>query len=204
VARCLNNLATVVAARGRLAEAEDLFREAIAIKRRTLGSDHPEVANSLSGLASALLGQGKLAEAETSVREALAITKNSSETDAPVLADAFANLAQILVLERQFVEAENLARQCRVIREKRLLDQWPTFDAQSLLGATLLGQKNYAAAEPPLVSSYQGLKQRAAQIPGTEKHRLKETLQCLVRLYEATGKADEAAKWKQELATQDR
>jgi hypothetical protein len=71
--------------------------------------------------------------------------------------------------------------------------------AKSLLGGALLGQKQYAAAEPLLKEGYEGLKQRAAKIPPANKVRLIEALERLVRLFVATGKNDEAAKWRTEL-----
>ena len=44
------------------------------------------------------------------------------------------------------------------------------------------------------------MKQRENQIPPAAKPRLKETLQCLVQLYDVTDHADRAAEWKQKLA----
>lgn len=44
------------------------------------------------------------------------------------------------------------------------------------------------------------MKPREARIPAVGKPRLKETLQRLVQLYEATGRPDQAAEWKQKLA----
>ena len=57
----------------------------------------------------------------------------------------------------------------------------------------------YAEAEPLLLSGYEGMKQRVNQIPAIGKPRLKEALQRLVQLYDATGRADKAADWKQKL-----
>jgi hypothetical protein len=42
------------------------------------------------------------------------------------------------------------------------------------------------------------MKEREERIPAPEKRRLKEALQRVVKLYEATGKPEEAAKWKRE------
>jgi hypothetical protein len=48
--------------------------------------------------------------------------------------------------------------------------------------------------------SYEGLKRREAAIPSPFRAaHLKEALERLVRLYEATGKKDEAAKWRNKL-----
>jgi len=68
-----------------------------------------------------------------------------------------------------------------------------------MVGGSLLGQKKYAEAEPLLLSGYEGMAQRADKIPAAGKPHLKKTLQCLVQLYEATGRLDQAAKWKTEV-----
>jgi hypothetical protein len=70
----------------------------------------------------------------------------------------------------------------------------------SMLGGALLGQKNYAVAEPLLLKGYQGMKQREKTIPPrVRKIRLKEAIERLLRLYEALEKKDDAAKWRKEL-----
>ena len=50
--------------KGKYAEAEPLFRKALAIRLKALGEDHPDTARSYNNLAATLLRQGKYAEAE--------------------------------------------------------------------------------------------------------------------------------------------
>lgn len=75
------------------------------------------------------------------------------------------------------------------------------FHTRSLLGGTLLAQAKPAEAEPLLLQGYEGLKQRAATIPGANQARLTEALERLVQLAEATGRPAEAVKWRKELDT---
>ena len=58
-------------------------------------------------------------------------------------------------------------RECLLIREKTEPDAWTTFHTKSLLGGSLLGQKNLPpdAAEPLLLAGYEGMKAREAKIP---------------------------------------
>jgi hypothetical protein len=87
-------------------------------------------------------------------------------------------------------------------RSPELADQpktWTTFNAKALLGAALLGQNKYAEAEPLLLGGYQGMKQLEAAIPPKVRFRLTETLQRLVWHYQATQRAEQAARWRQEL-----
>ena len=68
-------------------------------------------------------------------------------------------------------------------------------DATSLAASTRL-----ADAEPLLLRGFDGLKKRAGSIPPNLRGpRLTAAAERLVRYYEATGKPDEAAKWKKEL-----
>jgi hypothetical protein len=74
-----------------------------------------------------------------------------------------------------------------------------TFDTRSQLGGSLLGQGEFAQAEPLIVSGYEGLKARAGKIPATGRPRLAEAAERVVRLYEAWGKPEQAAAWKARL-----
>ena len=62
-------------------------------------------------------------------------------------------------------QAETLLRQALAILDKKSPEEWQNFEARSLLGASLLGQKKYAEAEPFLLQGYEGMKAREAKIP---------------------------------------
>ena len=64
VATALNNLAGLLRATNRLAEAEPLYRRALAIDEASYGPDHPTVATALNNLAELLRATNRLAEAE--------------------------------------------------------------------------------------------------------------------------------------------
>ena len=87
-------------------------------------------------------------------------------------------------------------RDCLKVRAQKQPDDWTTFNTRSMLGGSLLGQKQYAEAEPLLLEGYQGMKQREQHIPKPGKPRLSEALDRLIELYDAWGKKDEAAKWR--------
>jgi len=112
---------------------------------------------------------------------------------------ALARSVSALLAQRKFAEAEPLARECLALREKQIPDDWLTFNARSMLGGSLLGQKKYAEAEPLLLSGYEGMKQREDKIPAVGKVRVKENLERLVQLYEATGQSEKGAEWNKKL-----
>ena len=199
VAASLNNLAYVLAQQGKWVEAETMHREALAMFRKLLGNEHPYVATSLNNSAIVFAQQGKWAEAETMHREALAMRRKLLGNKHPDVAEVLAELTAILLAEEKYAEAEPLARECLDIREKILPQNWATFNVRSLLGGALLGQQKYADAEPLLLSGYEGMQQLADTIPFASKKLLKDSLQRLVQLYEATGQDDKARQSKEKL-----
>lgn len=105
----------------------------------------------------------------------------------------------LLKLEK-WSEAEPLIRESLDIREKLQPNDWSTFNAKSMLGGALLGQKKYTEAEPLLVQGYEGMKQNLKTIPELGKDRFKEALDRLINLYAATNKSSELEKWQIERA----
>jgi hypothetical protein len=87
------------------------------------------------------------------------------------------------------------------IRTKAEPDGWGTFNAMSLLGGSLLEQTKYADAAPLLADGYRGLKERESRLPPEVRQlRLREALDRLVRLAEATDRPAETTKWRAEYA----
>ena len=84
----LNNLAALLQATNRLAEAEPLMRRALAIDEESFGPGHPKVARDLNNLAQLLQATNRLAEAEPLMRRALAIDEESFGPDHPDVATA--------------------------------------------------------------------------------------------------------------------
>jgi hypothetical protein len=114
--------------------------------------------------------------------------------------DALAERGQFLLGYQQWAGAERKFREYLAVREKDRPDAVSTFNAQSMLGGALLGQKKYAEAEPLLLKGYAGLKAREQAIPPLDRQYLAEALDRLVELYTATGKPDEVMKYRAELA----
>src|SRR5262249_19859183 len=73
---------------------------------------------------------------------------------------------------------------------------WKRFDAVSMLGGALLGQMKYADAELLLLEGYDGMKQREKAVSPRRKGLITEAAVRLLQFYDATGKKDDAAKWR--------
>ena len=63
-ATSLNNLALLYEAQGSYAQAEPLYKRALAIREKVLGPEHPDTAQSLNNLAGLYDSQGSYAQAE--------------------------------------------------------------------------------------------------------------------------------------------
>ena len=167
--------------------------------RKLLGDKHPSVARGLHNLAVILQRQGKLDAAEAMLREALAKRRELLGNEHPDVATSLEQLAEVLREEAKLDEVETLLRECLTIREKKLPDGWPTFSARSALGENLMARKQYAEAEPLLISGYNGLREREAKIPAANKPRLEKAAERLLWFYEETAQPDKAAEWRKRL-----
>ena len=167
---------------------------------RRLGNEDSFLATALNRLGDILRDEEKLDEARQMVSEALAVRRKLLGNDHVDVADSLASFVCILERQGRIGETEPLCRECLAIREKKTPDHWRLFEARSLLGASLTGQRKFADAEPLLLSAYQSLKQPEDKLPTTVRPRLRAAIQRLAQLYEETGRPERAAEWKQKLA----
>ena len=79
----LNNLAELYASQGRYAEAEPLYKRALAIREKALGPDHPDVGDLAEQPGALYTTQGRYAEAEPLYKRALAIREKALGPDHP-------------------------------------------------------------------------------------------------------------------------
>ena len=93
-------------------------------------------------------------------------------------------------------QSESLAREAMETDSKIQPDNWQRFRAESLLGASLAGQKKYAEAEPLLLEGYQGMMTRKDRIAVPDRYHLDRAREWIVQLYQAWGKPGKAAEWR--------
>ena len=72
----------------------------------------------------------------------------------------------------KFTESEPLAREALELDRKKQPDNWQSFRVESLLGASLAGEKKYAEAEPLLLEGYQGMLARKDRIAAQDRYHL--------------------------------
>jgi eukaryotic-like serine/threonine-protein kinase len=106
------------------------------------------------------------------------------------------DLALALISEGKFAESETLAREAIDTDRKKRLDDWQSFRAESLLGASLAGQTKYLEAEPLLLEGYRGMESRKDKIMIPDWYHLGRAREWIAQLYRAWGKPEKAAEWK--------
>ncbi len=188
-----DSLADAYEKAGRIEEALHQREESLRVRRKLAAwSNDFSVGYALRQAAQLYDQMQDYTRAEPLWRESLPFFKDHED----VLSFAQESLGRCLLRAGKSADAEPVLRQCLATRGKMEPDNWTTFDTKSLLGAALLGQKKYADAEPLLLAGYEGMKQHEKTIPPGGKDRVPGAADRLVDLYDATGKKDEAAKWR--------
>jgi tetratricopeptide (TPR) repeat protein len=149
-ARLMSQLGLLLGAKALFAEAEPLYRRALAIAERSYGADHPNVATCLNNLAGLLRGTNRPSEAEPLYRRALAIDEKSYGPDHPEVATDLNNLAELLRTTDRLSEAEPLYRRALAIDEKRYGPDYPEVATDLNNLAVLLEATNRRSEAEPL------------------------------------------------------
>ena len=116
--------------------------------------------------------------------------------DHPDTLDTMADLVLTYQAQGKFASSEALAREAVEGDRRKRPDNWQRFRAESLLGASLAGQKKYAEAEPLLLEGYRGMLARKDRMDVPDRYHLDRAHESLVQLYQAWGKPGKAAEWK--------
>jgi tetratricopeptide (TPR) repeat protein len=151
----------------------------------------------MSNLATAYQAAGRTTDALPLFEETLRCRRATRGPEHPQTLRSLNHLARAYLAGHPAL-AEPLLREALAVRERKSPDDWSTFETQSLLGDSLLGQKRYADAEPYLLRGYEGLKARAARIPAPSRKALPEAIDRIIRLYEAWGRPAQVQEWRKE------
>lgn len=94
--------------RGDFAGALQFYKQALALKERELGPDHPDVAISVAGIGSTLFELGRLPEALQEFERALAISSTYGDPDGHFVAATLGNKGEVLRMMGRNNEAKAL------------------------------------------------------------------------------------------------
>ena len=94
-----------------------------------------------------------------------------------------------------FAQSETLARGALDADRKVRPDDWRRYRSESLLGASLEGEKKYAEAEPLLLEGYAGMLARKDVMGAPNQYQLNLAKQWIVDLYRSWGKPEKVSEW---------
>ena len=109
-------MASLYQSQARHAEAESLSKRALAIREKSLGPEHPDVANSLNIIANIYLPQARYTEAEPLYKRALAIQEKTLGPEHQDVTKTLNNLVNLFASQQRYAEALPYVR--RVIDSK--------------------------------------------------------------------------------------
>jgi CHAT domain-containing protein/Tfp pilus assembly protein PilF len=128
---------------GKYKQAEQLYRQALAMDQKRVGPVHLDVAASLNNLAYVLYREGEYAQAEQLYRQALAMNQKLLGVEHLAVATNLNNLGEVLLNEGKDEQAAGLLGQSLKIRKKLLGAEHPDV-AQSLCNlAAALGHMGH-------------------------------------------------------------
>jgi tetratricopeptide (TPR) repeat protein len=135
----------------RYAEAEKADRQALGIKRKVLGEEHPDTAASYNNLAGNLNAQAKYAQAQPLYEKALAIRRQALGDGHPDTAQSYNNVAFNLKAQGKYAQAQPLYEKALAIRRQALGENHPdTAISYNNVALNLNAQGKYAQAQPLL------------------------------------------------------
>jgi hypothetical protein len=136
--------------------------------------------------------------AVTYAAQALAGRRRALGTEHPDTVTSEVDLALAYVSQGQFTQSEPLAREAETTERTKRPNGWLRFWAEGLAGESLAGEKHYAEAEPLLLDGYRGMLERKDRISVPDQRHLASAHEWIVKIYEAWGKPQKAAEWRQQ------
>lgn len=195
----MNNLAMIYKDAGKLDLAVPLFQETVDQLKTTLGPDHSNTLGAVGNLAHAYMLAGRPAAAEPLL--VVWLDKQRPRLPAGSLQIPF-NLNQLgecRILLKKYAPAEEPLRDSLAHCLKNHPGDFLRFEAESLLGAALAGQKRYAEAEPLLVKSATTLVAGYARMQPSDQRLAQLAVQRVIDLYDDWNRLDAAVTWRNTL-----
>ena len=198
----LNSIGFALIYTGNYAKAETLLRQALVLREKAPGPEHPDVAVSLTHLALLYDAQGRYADAEPRFQRALAVFEKVFGPEHPHVAVSLTNLALLYDAQGRYADAEPHFQRALAIREKVLGPEHPEVAASLANLARLYRvQGRYADAEP----RFQRALAIREKVLGPEHPEVAASLTNLALLYDAQGRyADAEPHFQRALAIREK
>ena len=189
LASSLNNLAGLYFAQGHYEEAEPLLVQALELRQRLLGENHPDVATSFNNLALFYYAQGRYEEVELLCLQALEVRQRHLGENHADVAQSLNNLALFYKSQGRHEEAEPLYMKALELCQRYLGENHP-YVASILnnLAGLYRSQGRYEQAQPLYLQALE-LCQRHL---GENHPSVATSLNNLAGLYHTQGRYTEA------------
>ena len=194
--RTSSYLAYTYAAEGKYPQSEPLFNHDLEVQRRVRGPENEDTLTTLTHMAYLYEVEGKYSLAEKAAAQTLEGRRHILGPEHPATAASEADLAEAYVAEGKFTQSEALAREAEAFQQTHEPDNWQIFWAESLLGASLAGEKRYVEAEPLLIEGYRGMVERKDRMPIPKLRDVDLARAWIVQMYVAWGKPKKANEWR--------
>jgi hypothetical protein len=195
----MEELAVLHGNQARYAQAETLAKRVVEVQRRVMGGEHPDTLHTMTSLALLYRDQGEHQQAEVLYSQVLEARRRVLGSQHPDTTSVLVSLAGLRLQQQRYGDAEPLLREALTSYEKSAPEGWRRYDGQSMLGASLAGQKRFGEAEALLLSGYHGMLQREATIPAFERIELDQAGKWIIQLYQDWGKPEQAAECREKL-----
>jgi len=135
----------------------------------------------------------RYADAEPLIALCLKEEQRNQPPNESKLASRFKRLGECQLLEQMYADAEQSLRSSLASYDKLKVNGTNRYEAESLLGASLAGQRRFTEAEPLLLDGASGLNVPSAKRTPQESLCFQTAVQRVADLYVEWGKPDEAA-----------
>jgi tetratricopeptide (TPR) repeat protein/tRNA A-37 threonylcarbamoyl transferase component Bud32 len=183
----------------RFAEAEELYRETLALVTSFLGDAHPVRALLLGDLAGMQRQAGRLGEAEDTLRESIDLGKKFFPRGHPRLVAPLGELAQACLGRGEYSEAESLTREALSICRTSAANT----PIENIVIRDLLDEicRNTGRLDEALALQAEALEIAEHMHPGDREHQLRNRRFCRAELLQAVGEQEQADTiWEQLIA----
>ena len=189
LAGSMNDLANLLRRKADYAEAEELYRDALAMRQRIYGDEHPEVATILNNLGTVRDRQSDYDGAESCYRQALSIRKKALGNRHENIAESQNALANVLRRMGEYEEAEVLYKDSLALRRELYGGRHPDV-AESLNNLAFLYYTtgDYQRAEP----LYRESLALRRTVLGDDHPEVAHSMTNLARLLRKTNRLEEA------------
>ena len=193
------NMAKLYRNQGKNVEADALFNRVLETQRRVLGEDRPETMTTMALLGSLEGYEGKYEDAEHLLTRALEGQRRVLGNEHRSTQNSLVWLGRVRLQQYKYAQAEANFREALSTYLKTNPESWQRYNCQSLLGASLAGERRYDEAEPLVIGAYETMIKRRNKIPAASQPDLESAGAQIVRLYEDWPKPDKAAEWRSKL-----